>query len=196
MSDKPFPVLATLGATTDDGRPESDFYETPAIATWKLLEVEKFHRTIWEPACGRGAISKVLKRAGYRVISSDLYDYGFGQVDADFLNAIYPKEPVDIITNPPYGRNLALGFAWRIIEHLQEHGGKGAMLCRLAWLESESRKRMFQTSPLARVWVFSKRLPMMHRPSYGGPQIKAGMMPFAWFVWEADYKDAPLLGWV
>src|SRR5262249_33917491 len=46
-----------------------DLYETPAGATRALLEVESFDGAIWEPANGRGAISRVLRAAGYRVIA-------------------------------------------------------------------------------------------------------------------------------
>ena len=32
-------------------------------------------QTIWEPACGPGAIVRVLRDAGHRVIATDLVDY-------------------------------------------------------------------------------------------------------------------------
>jgi len=41
--------------------------------------VESFEGQIWEPACGDGAISRVLEAAGYQVISTDLIDRGYGQ---------------------------------------------------------------------------------------------------------------------
>jgi len=43
-----------------------------------LLSVETFEGSIWEPACGDGAISKVLLAAGFDVVSTDLIDRGFG----------------------------------------------------------------------------------------------------------------------
>src|SRR5262249_709998 len=54
-----------------------DLYETPAVATKTLLRVEKIPTTVWEPAAGRGAITRVLADADHKVISSDIYDYGF-----------------------------------------------------------------------------------------------------------------------
>ena len=54
----------------------NDLYETPEVATLALLRVEPLPRTILEPACGRGAISKVLRSAGHRVIENDIVDYG------------------------------------------------------------------------------------------------------------------------
>src|SRR5215208_6305913 len=38
-----------------------------------------------ESACGNGAMSRVLEQTGNRLISSDLYDRGFGEVGHDFL---------------------------------------------------------------------------------------------------------------
>ena len=47
-----------------------EFYPTPPEATRALLSVESFQGDIWEPACGDGAISKVLEAAGYQVVST------------------------------------------------------------------------------------------------------------------------------
>jgi len=55
-----------------------EFYPTPPEATRALLSVETFEGSIWEPACGDGAISKVLTEAGYQVVSTDLIDRGYG----------------------------------------------------------------------------------------------------------------------
>ena len=55
-----------------------DFYATPPEATRALLSVEDFDGLVWEPACGHGAISRVLVNAGYSVVSTDLIDRGYG----------------------------------------------------------------------------------------------------------------------
>jgi hypothetical protein len=65
----------------------NDLYETPEPATLALLAVEPLPPTILEPACGRGAISNVLRRAGHAVLENDIVDYGLGQDSVqDFLN--------------------------------------------------------------------------------------------------------------
>ena len=65
----------------------NDLYETPEVATLALLAVEPLPPTILEPACGRGAISKVLRSAGHTVIENDIVDYGQGQDSVqDFLD--------------------------------------------------------------------------------------------------------------
>ena len=53
----------------------NDLYETPEVATLALLRAEPLPRAIWEPACGPGAIVRVLRDAGHRVIATDLFDY-------------------------------------------------------------------------------------------------------------------------
>lgn len=79
-----------------------EFYPTPPEAVRALLSVEQFEGSVWEPACGDGAISKVLEKAGYSVISTDLIDRGFGRGGYDFLKSTTPLAR-NIITNPPYG---------------------------------------------------------------------------------------------
>lgn len=173
---------------TSEGRNWHDFYPTPRAATEALLGVEKFEGGIWECACGDGAISKVLTEHGYTVKSSDLINRGYGETPVDFL--LMPRENVtdNIVTNPPYG--LAEEF---VRTALGASRLKVAMLCKLAFLEGEKRKRMFETTPLARVHVFSKRITMTRN----GEELRSGgMIAFAWFVWEHGHQGRPTVGWV
>ncbi len=88
--------------------------------------------------------------------------------------------------------NLAQEFA----EHaLRRSRRKVVMLCRLAWLEGKARGQMFRRTPLARVWVFSSRVPMLRN----GDQMMAGgggMLAFAWYVWDHQHSGPPTLGWL
>lgn len=171
---------------TSEGRPEHDFYPTPPEATEALLAVEKFEGTIWEPACGDGAISKVLIQHGHEVISTDLIDRGYGTSPHDFLTST--RTAANIITNPPF--KLAEQFT----EHaMQATTGKVAMLCKLQWLEGGKRKTMFERLPLKKVYVFSKRLSMTRN---GIPMKNSGMIAFAWYVFQHRYDGQPQLGWL
>jgi hypothetical protein len=60
------------------------------------------------------------------------------------------------------------------------------MLLRLAFLESERRCGILEGRGLARVHVFRKRLPMMHRDAWNGRKANSGMA-FAWFCWSRDH---------
>jgi len=89
-----------------------DFYPTPPWATHALIKHEKFLGSIWEPACGNGAMAKVLEETGCPIISSDLYDRGYGKSGVDFLQAV---DKVDnVVTNPPYCAEPFVQMALRI----------------------------------------------------------------------------------
>lgn len=64
-----------------------DFFPTPAWATHALIDNEKFVGDIWECACGNGAMSDVLETRGNNVVSSDLFQRGYGEGGVDFLEA-------------------------------------------------------------------------------------------------------------
>ena len=76
-----------------------DFYPTPGWATFALIDNEPFAGDVWECACGDGAMSGVLEQAGNRVLSSDLYDRGYGEIGHDFLET--NRRAPNIMTNPP-----------------------------------------------------------------------------------------------
>ena len=64
-----------------------DFYATPSWVTEALLRHIHFRGPIWEPCCGDGAISAVLGRHGYTVVSTDIAGPGFCTPGIDFLPA-------------------------------------------------------------------------------------------------------------
>ena len=86
---------------SDFDRRGRDFYATPNWVTEALLRHIRFRGPIWEPCCGGGAISTVLRKHGYEVVSSDIADWHPG---VDFLASRSVREGCrSIITNPPYG---------------------------------------------------------------------------------------------
>jgi hypothetical protein len=113
------------------------------------------------------------------VITSDLVDYGFPlHFCRDFLaETAMPPGCECICTNPPF--KDAQAFVAKALELCP----RVVMLLRLAFLESERRCSILEDRGLARVHVFRKRLPMMHRDSWAGRKANSGMA-FAWFVWD------------
>ncbi len=166
----------------------NDLYETPEVATLALLRAEPLPRTIWEPACGPGAIVRVLRDAGHRVIATDLIDYHSPDQDhagRDFLLERRAPEGVEIIvTNPPF--KLAAQFA----AHALSLSPRVAMLLRLTFLESTRRNAILDGGQLARVHVFRNRLPMMHRDGWAGNRV-SNPTAFAWYVWQRGYRGKP-----
>jgi len=186
------PSLSKLDKSVQSGRAplaehRDDFYSTPPEAVRALLVVELFAGTIWEPACGDGAIVKVLRDAGHNVYATDLVDRGCPDSESriDFLLETAPKSSVEaVITNPPYA--LAGPFVAHAL-HLKIP--KIAMLLRLAFLEGIGRRGILDGGQLARVHVFRNRLPMMHRAGWEGPKT-SNSVAFAWFIWDLGY-DKP-----
>jgi hypothetical protein len=175
-----------VGTNNDGGRPENDFYPTPPEGTIALLKVEKFYSDIWEPACGDGAMSKVLIDNNYNVVSTDIEPHGYGS-SLDFLaSKILLAE--NVVTNPPF--RIAQEFA----EHALDLGcDKLALLCKLCFLEGKSRATWLEKSPLKSVYVFKSRLTLYRD---GVKMENGGMIAFAWFVWKRDYVGLPTIGWI
>lgn len=180
----------------------NNLYETPPEAMRTLLSFKRFTPKVWEPACGKGAISRMLEDAGYEVELSDLVDYGtadrHGEVQraenflASASRARDPERP-DIVTNPPYGTDLNAFVAHALRAHRPRRMALLLNLNFLCGFDDPDRCFAMDEMPPARVYVFSRRLPMMHRVVYDelsretrewdGPAASSRMNT-AWFVWE------------
>lgn len=168
-----------------------NLYETPPEAMRVLLAWMRFAPNVWEPACGRGAISREMEAAGYDVSLSDLVDYGTAtkhgecQDVQDFLATEARPDRPDIVTNPPYGGTLNAFVAHALRVHRPR---KMALLLNLNFLcgfDDPDRCFAMDEHPPCRVIVFTRRLPMMHRDGWDGPEASS-RMNCAWFVWELD----------
>ncbi len=163
-----------------------DFYPTPAWATHALIDNEAFIGDIWECACGDGAMSEVLVQTGNDVISTDLYDRGYGEAGHDFLAT--GRRAANIVTNPPF--HSAEGF---VASGLKAAHHKFALLLRLAFLEGANRANtIFHRHPPARVWVFSERITFYMK---GAQEMGSGTTAYAWFVWDKDHTGSTELQW-
>jgi hypothetical protein len=78
-------------------------------------------------------MSKVLEETGRAVLSSGLYDRGYGEVGLDFLKSTYAD---NIVTNPPF--NCAEAFVASGVKYERR---KFALLLRLAFLDGANRGR-------------------------------------------------------
>lgn len=180
-----------IGAAAGGVREKDDFYATPPGSVEALLKVESFDGPIWEPACGDGAISKVLEAHGHRVSSTDLVDRGYGESGVDFLMEWQPRAP-NIVTNPPF--KLAPQFARNA---LRLTTGKVALLLKVGFLEGKGRGDLYDVAPFARLWVFRERQTFLKGGSEAVTMNGAGgMIAYGWFVWEHGYTGKPTLGWI
>lgn len=184
---------AHTGARQPDVAPvEGNFFVTHPQVTRALLRVETFPGVVWEPACGDGTMARELTRGAgtTKVISSDKHDRGYGVTGIDFLRQTSLYDEVNhIVTNPPF--ELAREFVDRALD--LRPSGKVAMFLRLAWLEGKTRHRgLWSIAPPVRVWVFANRVPLRRN---GGPW-QAGLIAFAWFIWESGANGETRLGWL
>ena len=165
---------------TKPDRAEGDFYPTPDYAIQALLDRERFTGTIWEPACGTGEMSEVLKRNGYTVLSTDLYDRGYGEAGRDFTwETSLPHSVNAIVTNPPF--KIAEQFVERALTLKPD---KIALFLRLSFIEGKSRhQRIFRTHAPTRIWAFPSRV-TLYPSGEKGRRDNSGFMAFAWFVWD------------
>lgn len=170
-------------------RRELDYYPTQPDVTKALLDFLKLdYSNIWEPACGEGHMSEVIKSYGHSVISTDLRHTGYGIGGVDFLTC--NRLSCDaIITNPPF--NISEQF---IIKSLQT-SPIVAMLLKSQYWHAKKRYKLFLEYPPA--WV----LPLTWRPDFLFDQRENGVkgaptMECLWTVWfpnEVNTRYQPLL---
>jgi hypothetical protein len=189
----PKKITRLIGGSTTGERRENDFYPTPAKCTHDLLARVNFHWNVWEPAVGDGAIAEVLKSNQFqkfeRVYTSDIHDYGYPMDEQrDFLTAQKQHYDFDnIITNPPF--KIATEFVHRALKIAQH---KVAIFQKLTFLEGIERyERLFSKYPLEWVLPYTRRVTF---PKSGAKH--GGMMCFAWFVFNHEYRGHPKLEWI
>lgn len=185
-------TFATLGASSHslNDRQAHDYYATEPSAVDDLFAVHKFDDTIWEPACGGGHLSKRMEEYGKSVMSTDLYNQGYGTPGIDFLKST-DKWPGDIITNPPY--KYAQEFVERGIS-LVEDGKQVAMFLKLTFLEGQKRRKMFDKYPPKFIYVFSARKKCAINGDFENTGSSAAC--YAWFIWVKGSTTKPVIRWI
>jgi hypothetical protein len=167
---------------------DRDRYMSPPCAIRSLMAMEQIPREVWEPCCGdcTGMVDP-LRAAGRMVRPSDI-DPNFGQETLDYLAAA-PMEPsVAVITNPPFA------VAFEMLQKAISESRFVAFLLRTNFLESVDRMPFFKAAPPSRVWIASRRLPMMHREGWTGRRTSSNTC-YAWFVYDAHSSDSAKLDW-
>lgn len=177
-------VIATknsrrLGRAMAGGRPagreDHDFYPTPADCTRALIAAEESwicEKPVWEPACGDGAIARVLEEEALcRVVATDLIDRGYGEGGVDFLAARELLAPF-IVTNPPF--SVAAQFISHALETLK--APYLALLLKATYWHAAGRLPLYERRPPSAIY------PLTWRPDFlnkGAPT-----MDVAWVVWR------------
>jgi hypothetical protein len=198
------PIAAHRAVAANRVQPDDslDYFPTPPWATRTLMEVvlrrvdssindRPCPATIWEPACGEGHMSEVIKEYCPDVMSTDLFEgYGYGHGGVDFLDYGSSNTSDWIITNPPFRgkEDRALAFALRALD-LARHGV--ALFVRTQWaIEGVERyERLFRDRPPTLVALFSERVNLCEgRWDPDGATLTA----YCWLVWVRERAPLPL----
>ena len=171
-----------------------EFYPTPPEATRALLSVEHFDGPIWEPACGRGAISTVLEAAGHQVVSTDLIQRDYGTGGIDFLRETTSRAK-HIVTNPPYGRGLGDAFVKHALELTGQTGATVAMLLNLASLCHPKRHELWINNPPSSVYALDE-LVCWPEGDPGQARSSTAHHRYCWVVWKPRHVNGTSFAWL
>ena len=158
-----------------------DHFPTPPWATRALCDwLEEYygsliHLTALEPACAEGHMSRTLAEYFHSVRSTDIADYGFGEIQ-DFL---WPNDlSADwIVTNPPF--ILARDFALTALEK----ASRGvALIVRSAFVEGQARyAELFGVHPPSDILQFVERVAMVKGRL---DREASSATAYCWIVWR------------
>lgn len=169
--------VALAGGRISGKRHEDDFYRTEEAATRAFLAAEgerlKAFHVIQEPACGDGAIARILKAEGFDVLATDLRDRGYGVGGQNYLEQHSPCG-VATITNPPF--NLAEEFIRHALIDLK--APYLALLLKATFFHTANRLPLWDVARPSIAYGMAWRLDFT-----GGGR---GTMDCSWFVWDAD----------
>jgi hypothetical protein len=146
---------------------------------------------VWEPAAGRGDISKTLIRYGYEVRSTDIVLYRDHEIEIAALDFLTCTGPMDgcktIFTNPPF--NMQEAF----LEHALSLGVDVVFFVRPAFLSSIRRLKIYVRYHPAYVYVYSARA---HCYKNGGTDRATNMVDYCVILWKPPYKGGTVLRWI
>lgn len=177
-------------------RPESDFYPTPGFLVEKLLKSCEFtdyidtlkyiyysntrKPCILEPACGDGAITKVLQK---HLDFCDIISHDIRTDGVDFLT-YKPEKRIDIIiTNPPF--SLFDDF----VKKAKEIAPVVVFIGKMNFFGAYNRHRDGVWSNLRDVMIFNRQVDYRTESREDG-KFRCGNLVTGWFIWH-KYWTAP-----
>lgn len=157
-------------------RPEQDYYNTPFSLSWELLNLNIIPKgvTIYEPACGSGAISSQLKKAGHNVVEDDIRTTG-----KNFLNCTDHYEW--LITNPPF--SLFDEFVLKA----KECSDNFAFIMKTNFLGAHSRIKKGIWTNLSKLYIFDRQVDY-RTPLLDSGELCVGNLITGWGIWSKAWK--------
>lgn len=177
-------------------REENDYYATHPNAVRIFLNKLKkdnitLTKTILEPACGQGHMAEVFKEYGYEVVATDKIDRGYGTTADFFENGL--EIGCDTFTNPPFKQ--AEEFAYKGLENLKE-GCKLGLFLKIQFLESKSRKKLFEQYPPKYIYVYSERQQCALNGDFEAYCKGGKTQAYIWVIWEKGYTGETITRWI
>lgn len=176
----------------DVRRPE-DFYPTgepEAIRALLAYDAEPIRAcgTVWEPACGDGAMVREIRAAGIPCCASDLIDRGCPDSwTADYFTCLRSRSRA-IITNPPYNLINARDGHGRWLRHTLAMPGWDYLALLLSWDWCAARQNglgtLLEANPFSYVYLMRWKLDFTGE---GSPPQRNG-----WFVWRRGWTGTPM----
>ncbi len=164
-------------------RKDLDLYETPEWVTEVLIpHIPKRIHHIWEPACGNGKMSNVLRK--YIPIWASDIKYG-----DDFFDRRSTRGNA-IVTNPPF--KLSREFIEHALELMKPIDGFVAMLLKVDYDSAKTRRHLF-----ADCEAFSKKVVLTKRIAWfveadGKPKASPSEN-HAWYIWDWRHEGPPTI---
>lgn len=144
--------------------------------------------SVWEPACGEGAMVREIRAAGIPCCASDLVDRGCPDSwAADYYTCLRSRARA-IITNPPYCEINARDGHGRWLRHTLAMPGWDYLALLLSWDWPAARANglgaLLEANPFSYCYLMRWKLDFTGEGS--PPQRNA------WFVWRRDWADVPM----
>ena len=183
--DQPALMAVEPSRRPEDARRRDDFYPTGQPEAIRALLARdgariRWSGSVWEPACGDGALVREIRGAGLPCIANDLVDRGCPEASvANFFAAT--ESPADaIITNPPYGLINARDGHGAWLRHTLDLPGWPYLALLLSWDWPAARQhglgQMLDANPFS--WCYLMRWKLDFTGEGSPPQRNA------WFVWD------------
>lgn len=180
-----------------EDRREHDFYPTgEPEAIRGLLErdgdVIRACGSVWEPACGDGAMVREIRAAGIPCCASDIVRRGCPDSwAADYFTCLRSRARA-IITNPPYNLMSARDGHGRWLRHTLDMPGWGYLALLLSWDWPAARANglgdLLDAQPFSYTYLMRWKLDFTGEGS--PPQRNA------WFVWRRGWGGPPEFRWM
>ncbi len=185
--------LPTTKPVVAQGRRDKDFYPTgqpEAIRSLLARDSEAIRAcgTVWEPACGDGAMVREIRLAGIPCCASDVVDRGCPDSwVADYYSCLRSRCRA-IITNPPYCEINARDGHGRWLRHTLNMPDWDYLALLLSWdwpaAKINGMSKLLDSNPFSYCYLMRWKLDFTGEGS--PPQRNA------WFVWVRDWDQVPM----